>query len=397
MNSPKQTIARCAIGVITLNSLLGIASITAAQQQGRPRPGIDGAQAPSFGVEQWINLPDGKRDLELSDFEGKVVYLLCFQSWCPGCHSHGFPTMVRLIDHFEGNDDVAFVGVQTVFEGFSTNTAERAWETARRYELEIPIGHDAGDSGRRSDLMRRYRTGGTPWTVIIDRQGRVRFNGFRIQFEDARRMIDQLRQEPAPGETTIETLPSSRGGQDLIGDPFPKLKFDRWLNVDRTQPKIKGGVTLYRWWTDGCPYCARSLPAIERWRRKYEKNGLAVVGIYHPKPPRAVKDEDILATAKKLGYRGPIAVDEDWSQLERAYLDSGDRGATSVTFLVDGDGIIRFVHPGPIFFASDDPRFAEADADHRLLEKAIEALLGEEIHRRVEDPPRRDAEGTDEK
>jgi hypothetical protein len=107
-----------------------------------------------------------------------------------------------------------------------------------------------------------------------------------------------------------------------------------------------------------------------------------VVAVYHPKPPRSVDEADVLAAAKELGYRGPIAVDEDWSQLERAYLDSGNRGATSVTFLVDGDRMIRFVHPGPVFFASDDPRFAEANADHQLLEKAIEALLGDRIHHR---------------
>ncbi|MHC4108134.1 MAG: peroxiredoxin family protein [Planctomycetota bacterium] len=375
MRRLKGTIRGCVVGGALLIALLSITSITIGQYQRRPKLGIEGAKAPSFGVEQWINLPEGKRSLQLRNLHGKVVYLLCFQSWCPGCHSHGFPTLVELIDHFEGNDDVVFIGVQTVFEGFSTNTAERAWETARRYELEIPIGHDAGDSGRRSDLMRRYRTGGTPWTVIIDREGRVRFNGFRIQFEDARQMIDKLRQEPAPAETTtIETLPASRGGQDLIGTRFPNLKFNRWIK----QPPL----TLYRWWTDTCPYCARSLPAIEQWRRKYEKQGLVVVAVYHPKPPRSVDEADVLAAAKELGYRGPIAVDEDWSKLERAYLDSGDRGATSVTFLVDRDGIIRFVHPGPVFFASDDPRFAEANADHRLLEKAIEALLRDSIHHR---------------
>ncbi len=97
-----------------------------------------------------------------------------------------------MIDRFKDADDVAFVAVQTVFEGFSTNTADRAWETAREYKLTIPVGH-SGTDNRRSVLMQRYRTGGTPWVVIIDKQGIVRFNAFRITPDRAQKMIDELR------------------------------------------------------------------------------------------------------------------------------------------------------------------------------------------------------------
>ncbi len=98
-----------------------------------------------------------------------------------------------MIDRFKDANDVAFVAVQTVFEGYSTNTADRAWESARKYELTIPVGH-SGTDNRRSVLMQRYRTGGTPWVVIIDKQGVVRFNGFRITPDRAQKMIDGLRQ-----------------------------------------------------------------------------------------------------------------------------------------------------------------------------------------------------------
>ena len=42
-------------------------------------------------------------------------------------------------------------------------------------------------------MMRNYRTGGTPWTIIIDKQGVVRFNGFRIEAEDAIHVLAALR------------------------------------------------------------------------------------------------------------------------------------------------------------------------------------------------------------
>jgi peroxiredoxin len=88
---------------------------------------------------------------------------------------------------------VAFVAVQTVFEGFSSNTVKQAKETAERYDLDIPIGH-SGAKGEFSALMRSYRTGGTPWTIIIDKQGVVRFNGFQIEAEGAIHVLAALKE-----------------------------------------------------------------------------------------------------------------------------------------------------------------------------------------------------------
>jgi thiol-disulfide isomerase/thioredoxin len=328
-------------------------------------------------VTEWINLPPGTQALDIDDLRGKVVYMLGFQTWCPGRHSRGFPTLKQLIREYENADDVAFVAVQTVFEGYSTNTPPGAWETARRYQLDIPVGHD-GRAGRRSVLMGRYRTGGTPWVVIIDKQGTVRFNDFHISAARARRLIDDLRgrgDEPA----AIETLPAWRGGQDLVGKRLAKLELDRWI---RPQPPVgpktqRARATLYRWWTDTCPYCRASLPAVDLLRREYGPKGLRVVGAYHPKPPRAVDDEAVLAAARRLGYGGPIAVDEDWSALDTAYRSTGPRRATSVSLLVDGEGVIRFVHPGPVYFPSDDPDHVDENDDYRRLKRAIEVLLGE--------------------
>jgi hypothetical protein len=182
-----------------------------------------------------------------------------------------------------------------------------------------------------------------------------------------------------PGEGhAIETLPASRGGQDLLGTRFPKLVFDRNLEADDTERSdAEPSVTLYRWWTDRCPFCEASLPAIEGLRKRYQARGLRVMAVYHPKPPRRVTDDFVLSAARQRGYRGEIAVDEDWAALRKLYLDGKKRKATSVTFIVDREGIIRFVHPGPVFHPSDDPRFKRENDDYRLVEKAIRQLIEE--------------------
>jgi len=345
--------------------------------------GIADQPAPPWMADDWINLPKGTYDLEVEDLRGKVVFLVAFQASCPGCQTRALPNLQRLIRHYEGVDDVVFVAIQTTFDNFDLNTSKAAWATAEKFGLQIPVGH-SGSFGSPTTFVRRYNSAGTPWTVIIDRDGVIRFNDYHIGFNHALRVIDNLR--GVSGQ--VEGLPASRGGQELVGRTLPELGFDRFIEP---LPDYPGKVdelaeaapatgepraTLYRWWTDGCPYCKASLPAVEQLRRHYGKQGLRVVAVYHPKPPAPTPDDIILENARYLGYYGQIAVDEDWSALDLAFPPEG-RAATSVSLLVDADGVIRFVHPGPVYFPSAEPAYVRENADFRLLDKAVRMVLAE--------------------
>ena len=189
-----------------------------------------------------------------------------------------------------------------------------------------------------------------------------------------------VRSHAAPSTTRpiVQTLPASRGGQDLVGQPFPHLELTRWLNTSDGKPlDTTKSVTLYRFWTDTCPYCQATLPAVETLRKKYADAGLKVVAIYHPKPPHEVSDKLIAAAATERGYHGAVAVDPDWSALKTVWMNHGRQAATSVSFLVDQKGVIRFVHPGVQYFPSNKPEDVEANRDYELIDAAIAMLLAE--------------------
>ncbi len=139
-------------------------------------------KAPEFGVNQWINPGGDKIDaIKLSDYKGKFKVVYCFQSWCPGCHSKGLPDLKKMVNALKDNDTIAFLAVQTVFEGYESNTYEKMVETQKKYALEIPFGHDAGDDGKsRSNIMTAYQTGGTPWFLFIDKHDNVVFSDFHL-------------------------------------------------------------------------------------------------------------------------------------------------------------------------------------------------------------------------
>ncbi len=274
-----------------------------------------------------------------------------------------------------------FVAIQTTFEGHDTNTARGAWATAEKFGLDIPVGHDGGHDGP-SSIVKRYNTAGTPWVVIIGPDGVVRWNDYYISFKHAIHEIDKLRPGGAWVQRTIEPLPKERGGQELIGRKLPELGLDRWIPE---KPAGTAAPTLYRWWTNGCVFCQQTLPAIEQLRARYGDKGLQVVGVYHPKPPGEADDETIEQYARYLGYKGAIAVDEDWSALDLAFPPEG-RKATSVSLLVDADGVIRFVHPGPVYFPSYEKDHARENADFALLDRAVRVVLNEASNAEQQDP-----------
>jgi thiol-disulfide isomerase/thioredoxin len=176
-------------------------------------------------------------------------------------------------------------------------------------------------------------------------------------------------------------------GADLIGRPAPAWRFDRWI---RTEPLslagLRGKVVLVRWWTEGCHYCAATLPGLESLRKQHACDGLVVLAAFHPKPPHEVSDRHILTLANELGFGGPIAVDRHWSTLERYWLDGHpDRNWTSVSFLIDRDGIIRWVHSGGEYHRSDDPRHYRCDIQYHDLEAALSAALAAPATARIEE------------
>ncbi|MGI9607869.1 MAG: peroxiredoxin family protein [Acidimicrobiales bacterium] len=144
--------------------------------------GIEAEPAPELRVPQWLANVDSPAGLKIADISAPIIYLYAFQAWCPGCHSHGFPALVAVRDGLRKRgvaDQLQFIMVQTVFEGHDENTPEKAISSVEQHGLgDVPLGHDSGDP---PTVMADYRTGGTPWTVLIGPDRTVLFNGFQIE------------------------------------------------------------------------------------------------------------------------------------------------------------------------------------------------------------------------
>lgn len=158
--------------------------------------GIGCQKAPEWKINDWVD-GDGKKikPIKLSDYKGKFKIIYCFQSWCPGCHSIGLPSLQALTEALKDNDNVKFLAIQTVFEGESRNTYEKMLEVQKKYNLKIPFGQDNGDesTGNISNIMVNYKTGGTPWFIFIDQEDNVVFNDYHLNTDRAIEFLKEVK------------------------------------------------------------------------------------------------------------------------------------------------------------------------------------------------------------
>lgn len=186
-------------------------------------------------------------------------------------------------------------------------------------------------------------------------------------------------------ESSLATLRAMdrSGGNDRIGVAAPPFRFDGWLNsAPLSLADLRGRVVLIRWWSDTCPFCASSAPALRALHDQYSARGLTVIGVFHPKPGRGdpVDVARVQRAVESRHFVFPVAIDWEWRThtLKDWWLTGPKRPATSVTFLLDRSGIIRFVHPGMEYHDDDGTEgHAMCVNDMASIRAAIERLIAE--------------------
>jgi len=79
-----------------------------------------------------------EKPLQLADLGDGYKIIYCFQHWCPGCHSRGFPTLKYLYDNLK-DKGFSFAVIQTVFEGSEVNTFDNLRFKQEQYSLKVSM------------------------------------------------------------------------------------------------------------------------------------------------------------------------------------------------------------------------------------------------------------------
>ena len=147
------------------------------------------------------------------------------------------------------------------------------------------------------------------------------------------------RQPAAAPQAAVAPTPAPRPS----GPPAPGFEGGgAWINAPPLAlERLRGKVVLVDFWTYGCSNCRNTLPALRDWWRKYNDQGLVIVGVHTPEFAHERDLANLRAAVARDGIGWPVVQDNDM-RIWRAY---GNRYWPRF-YLIDHTGRIIYDHIG---------------------------------------------------
>lgn len=133
---------------------------TQTQQQATVKQIAVGAEAPDFTLQSM----DGK-EVKLSDFKGKKVYLKFWASWCGPCRK-SMPELMELAAKKDRDFEILSV-IAPGLQGEKTVEQFPKWFEEQGYK-DIPVLYDT-----KGAVFQAYQIRSIPTEILIDSQGKI--------------------------------------------------------------------------------------------------------------------------------------------------------------------------------------------------------------------------------
>ncbi|AXP02993.1 cytochrome c biogenesis protein DipZ [Pseudomonas fluorescens] len=116
----------------------------------------------------------------------------------------------------------------------------------------------------------------------------------------------------------------------------------QWLNSPPlSSESLRGKVVLVDFWTYDCINCQHTLPYVNGWAKKYEKDGLVVIGLHTPEYGYEKIIDNVREQVRKLDIHYPVAIDNQyaiWRAFNNQYWPAH--------YFIDAKGQVRYSHFG---------------------------------------------------
>jgi peroxiredoxin len=155
---------------LTLGLLVSVVAATSLASSG-----LEGQAAPDFALKS-----SSGENLRLSEFRGNVVMINFWATWCGPCRQE-MPLLDELYTRYER------VGFNLLGVNIDDDS-RRAMQMIEELGVNFPVLFDS-----RKEVSKLYEVEAMPVTVLVDREGNVRYvhHGYKPGYEE--KYLDQVR------------------------------------------------------------------------------------------------------------------------------------------------------------------------------------------------------------
>ena len=155
--------------------LVGLAFCAVAATSLASSGNLTGQSAPDFALKSSTG-----ENLRLSEYRGDVVMINFWATWCGPCRQE-MPLLDELYSRYQR------VGFNLLGVNIDDDS-RRAMQMVDELGVKFPVLFDA-----RKEVSKLYEVNAMPVTVIVDREGTVRYvhHGYKPGYED--KYLDQIR------------------------------------------------------------------------------------------------------------------------------------------------------------------------------------------------------------
>jgi len=187
-----------------------------------------------------------------------------------------------------------------------------------------------------------------------------RYGSGLTTFEDNTRVKDALENIDS---STVDPSDIGKPMSDLTskkGYPAPEIvSRGQWFNSDPLKiSELKGKVVLVDFWTYSCINCQRTFPYLRDWWKKYEDDGLVIIGVHAPEFEFEKDAENVAKALRDFDLNYPVVQDNNFATW-RAY----NNRYWPAKYIINKDGNVVYTHFG--------------EGDYAETEKIIQDLLKE--------------------
>src|SRR3989338_8282132 len=152
----------------------------------------------------------------------------------------------------------------------------------------------------------------------------------------------EVAEKPSVEENNLMSLEEKRKKFILAPDISTPDGFINTASLPITISEFKGKkVVLLDIWTYSCINCQRTIPYLNEWHKKYEDEGLVIIGLHTPEFSFEKIQKNVEKAVKDFGIEYPVVLDNDFSTWQAYKNQYWPR-----KYLIDIDGYIIYDHAG---------------------------------------------------